>query len=93
MCPKPKTRVIYIFCKLLMTKVQGSTIVSRRSTHGGGAPYKSVKEGDGHSFECFRILSSKECPCHVESDLMPSKQIIGQTITYNGTTNGFEVKS
>ena len=27
------------------------------------------------------------------SDLMPSKQIIGQTITYNGTTSGFEVKS
>ena len=38
-------------------------------------------------------LTMKERPCHVYSDSMPSKQIIGQTVTYNGTTTDFEVKS
>ena len=37
----------------------------------GGAPYKSVKEGGGCSFEC---LTMKERQCHVYSNLMPSKQ-------------------
>ena len=38
-------------------------------------------------------LTTKECPCHVYSDLMPLKQIIGQTITYCGTTSAFKVES
>ena len=38
------------------------------------------------TLECFR----ERAPM---SDSMPLKQIIGQTITYNGTTSGFEVKS
>ena len=59
----------------------------------GGAPYKSAKEGGGRSFECFCKLATKEGPCHVYSDSMPSKQIIGQTITYKRTTSGFEVES
>ena len=43
----------------------------------------------------FRMLhlTTKEHPCQVYSELMPSKQIIGQTITYNGTTSGIEVQS
>ena len=51
----------------------------------GGAPYKSAKEGSGRSFDCFRILTTKEQPRHVYSDLKPSKQIIGHKITYNVT--------
>ena len=35
----------------------------------------------------------KECPCHVDSDSMPSKEIIGKIIMYNGTTSGLEVES
>ena len=44
-------------------------------------------------FWVFPHLTTKERPCHVNSDLMPLKQIIGQTITYNGTACGFEVES
>ena len=47
----------------------------------GRAAYKSTKEGSGHSFECFQF-NHKGRPCHVYSDSMPSKQIIGQTITH-----------
>ena len=60
----------------------------------GRAPYKSAKEGDGCSFECFNPhLTMKERPCHVYGDSIPLKQIIGQTIMYNGTTSGFKVES
>ena len=41
-------------------------------------------------FRLFPYLTTKEHPCHVYSEL---KQIIGHKITYNGITNGFEVKS
>ena len=37
----------------------------------GGAPYKSVKEGGGCSFEC---LTMTEFQCHVYSNSMASKQ-------------------
>ena len=37
-------------------------------------------------FRMLTYLTMKECPCHVYSDSMPSKQIIGQTIVYNGAT-------
>ena len=42
----------------------------------GRAPYKFAKEGDGHS---FTFITTKERPRHVYSDLLPSKQTIGQT--------------
>ena len=38
-------------------------------------------------------LTTKECPCHVYSNLMPLKQTIGQTVMYNGTISSFEVES
>ena len=50
------------------------------------------KRGVG-AFLKVQPLITKEHPCHVYSDLMHSKQIIGQTVTYNGTTSGFEVES
>ena len=37
-------------------------------------------------------LTMKEHPCHAYSDLMSSKQIIGQTIMYNGASSRFKVK-
>ena len=68
------------------------TIVSRKIAHR--APYMSVKEGGGRSFEYFDpYLTTKECPCHVYSDSMPLRQIIGQTITDNRTTSSFKVES
>ena len=38
-------------------------------------------------------LTTKGRPCHVYSDSIPSKHIIGQIIMYDGTTSGFEVES
>ena len=40
-------------------------------------------------------LVMKVCPCHVYSDSMPMKQIIGQIIIikYSGATSSFEVES
>ena len=45
----------------------------------GGAPYKSAKEGGGgYSF----VFNHERAPiCHVYSDFMSSKQIIGQLRT------------
>ena len=51
----------------------------------GRAPYKSAEEGGGHSFKCFH--TTKEHSCHVYANWMPTKQITGQTIMHNGTTN------
>ena len=45
----------------------------------GGAPYKFSKEGVG----ALSSVTTKEHPCHVYSDSMALKQIIGQTITYS----------
>ena len=38
-------------------------------------------------------LTTKEHSCHVYSDSMPSKQIIGRIITYSRTTSDFEMES
>ena len=35
-------------------------------------------------------FNHKECPCHVYSGWMPSKQLIGLTVTYNRPTSVFE---
>ena len=80
--------MLQLLCNCMVDTI---TIVSQKSTMGG-APYKSAKEGGGRSFERFH-LSPKEHPCHVYIGLMPSKQITGQTIVYNGNTSGFEVES
>ena len=62
---------------------------SRKRPLTGGAPYKSPKEGGGALFWVSPHLTTKERPCHVHSDLMPSKQIIGQSITqHNRITTG-----
>ena len=55
----------------------------------GGAPYKSVKEKDGRSFDCFRIR--KRRPPMSSLQLLDAFE--GETITYNGTTGGFNVKA
>ena len=62
-----------------------SNIIAK-STHGQSALQVYQSWGDGHSFECFH----KRVPM---SDLMPSKGIIGLTLTYNRTTSGFKVES
>ena len=38
-------------------------------------------------------VNHKRAPMYAYSDLMPSKQIIGQTRTYNTATSGFKVES
>ena len=40
-------------------------------------PYRSAKWGSGHSC-VLPHLTTKERPCHVYSDSIPSKHIIGQ---------------
>ena len=62
------------------------TVVSRKSVHGWSTLHKSAKKGGVGALVSVSHLTTKEHPCHVYSDSMPSKQIIGQTITYNGTT-------
>ena len=57
----------------------------------GRACYKSAKEPVGALSSVS--ASTKERPCHVYSDSMPTKQITGQTIMHNEATSGFEVKS
>ena len=52
----------------------------------GGAPYKSAKEGCGLLFQMFPHLTTKEHPCHVYSNAMLSKQIIGQAINVQRTS-------
>ena len=44
-------------------------------------------------FQVLPHLIMKDHPCHVYSESMPWKQIVGKTITYNGAINSFEVKS
>ena len=41
----------------------------------------------------FPHLTTKEHPCHIYSDSMPSKQIIIQTIMYHRATSSFKVKA
>ena len=41
----------------------------------------------------LHLYTTKEPPCHVDSDWMPLKEIIGQTITHIAATNGFKMKS
>ena len=62
----------------------------------GGAPYRSVREGRGGvgALSNAAAFNHKRAPMsYVYSDSMPSKQIIEQTIVYNGATSGFKVKA
>ena len=59
----------------------------------GGAPYKSAKGGvGGRSFKCF-CINHERVPMSSNSYSIPSKQIIGQTTTYNKATSVFEVNA
>ena len=64
----------------------------KRSSHGRSSLQVCQRRGWA-LFQVFPHLTTKEQPCHVYNVLMPPKQIIGQTITYNGAASGFKVKS
>ena len=64
-----------------------STVVLQKSMYG-----RSRNLGE-RCFECFCIQPWRATPCHIYSDSMPSKQIIGKTVTNNWTTNSFKVES
>ena len=64
------------------------TIVLWKSANGRSTLQVCQRWG-GRSFDCF----ARECPCHVYSDSMPSKQITGKTVKYNRIISGFKVKS
>ena len=66
--------------------------LTEKSTHGRST-LQVCQRGGWVLFRLFPHLTTKECPRHVYKDLKPSKQITGHKITYNGITNGFEVKS
>ena len=68
------------------------TIVSLKSTHGRSTLQVCQRE-EWVLFRMVLHLTMKEHLSHVYSDSIHLKQIIGQTIMYNGTTSGFEVKS
>ena len=53
----------------------------------GRAPLQVCQTGDWALFQVFTHLITKEHPSHIYSDSMPSMQIIGQTIMYDGTTS------
>ena len=57
--------------------VPGSPSSSPAQEPGNEATYKCAKEGGGAllSVSAFNY-KTEECPCHVCSDSMPSKQII-----------------
>ena len=60
----------------------------------GGTPYKPVKDGGRHSFECFCISPQKSARVmFAATQCPPNKQIARQTITYNKTTISFKVKA
>ena len=69
-----------------------STVVSRKRAHGRST-LQVCQRGGWALFRVFPHLTTKERPCLVYSNSMPLKQIIGQTVTYNGTTSSFEVES
>ena len=52
----------------------------------------SLSKKEWASFRVFPF-NHKTMPCHVYSDLMPSKQITRQTITYNRTNSDLKVKA
>ena len=50
-----------------------------------GAPYKSAKDGGGDALSSVSAFNHRRAPMSSFSDLMPSKQINGQTIMYKRT--------
>ena len=70
-----------------------STVVSQKSAAHGRSTLQVCKRGGWALCRVVPHLTTKERPCHVYSNSMPSRQIIGQTITCHRTTSGFEVES
>ena len=64
--------------------VQDVMSITYRSLVKERPPSKSAEEWWA-LFSLFLHLTTKEHPCQVYSDSMPLKQIIGQTIMYNGS--------
>ena len=83
-CQKKKNSGTKKMCMITMVCIYQSL-----AKEGPLAEHNSTKEGVGALSSVFAL----ERPCHVYSNSMFSKQIIGQTITYNGITSGFKVES
>ena len=66
------------------------TTVSLKSAHEWST-LQVCQRGWWVLFRVFPHLTLKERSCHIYSDLMPLKQIIGQVITQNGAASSFEV--
>ena len=66
------------------------TVVSWKSPHGWSTLH--CQKGRWALFWVFSHLTMKQCPCHVYSDLIPSKQTTGQTLMYNRAAGSFIVK-
>ena len=87
--PKPHS---YLLCRYIYkVNMFVYTVVLWKSAHGQSTLHAHQKRS-GHPF-MFSNLTTKERPCHVYSDSMPSKQITRQTITHNRTTSSFKVKA
>ena len=61
----------------------------------GRTPYKSAKEGGGLSLSFSPLTIKARVPMSCSLNGLEAKNwtVIRQTITYNGTTSSFEVKS
>ena len=92
---------LYIYFKVnnlqsLSIKLTGETILSTVVLQKSAHWWSTLQVCQRGWWAIFRVvphLNTKECPCHVYSDSMPSKQKTGQAIICNGTTNGFKVQS
>ena len=78
--------------KTFTLKYNISTIVSLNSTYGWST-LKVCQWRGWALFWMFPHLITEEHQSHIYSDSIPFKQVIGQLITYNRTTSGFEVES
>lgn len=57
------------------------------------AVQQHIMEFWGRPLSSVSAFSNERVPMSFYSDLMPSKQIFGQTVSYNRATSGFKIKS
>ena len=87
--PKPHS---YPLCRYIYkVNMFVYTVVSWKSPYGQSTLQAHLRR-TGHPF-VFSHSTTKQCPCHVYSDSMPSKQTTRQTITHNRTNISFKVKA
>ena len=83
-----KVPVLLWWCSLAGKHATAFTVVSRKSAHERNT-LQVCQSRRWVLFWVFRHLTTKERPCHVYSDLIPSKQIVRQIVEYKEINNGW----